>query len=126
MRAFGSREELKALLQMEPVEADVTTHEAQLIDKIFDLGDTTVREVMVPLVEVAMLPDTATPREAIAFVRDRGFSRIPIYRQRETNIVGVVGARNLLSRAAWVGIGDDRQRPPHHAPEPMRVDLPLR
>ena len=64
MRAFVSREELKALLQLEPGEADVTTIEAQLIDKIFDLGDTTVREVMVPLVEVAMLPESATPRVA--------------------------------------------------------------
>src|SRR5882724_7565749 len=84
MRAFVSREELKALLQMEPDEADVTTHEAQLIDKIFDLGDTTVREIMVPLVEVAMLPDTAAPRDAIAAMLERGFSRIPIYRQPET------------------------------------------
>jgi CBS domain containing-hemolysin-like protein len=57
LRAFVSREELKALLQLEPGEADVTTQEAEMIDKIFDLGDTTVREVMVPLVEVAMLPD---------------------------------------------------------------------
>ncbi|PYN83661.1 MAG: hypothetical protein DMD96_01215 [Candidatus Rokuibacteriota bacterium] len=126
MRAFVSREELKALLQMEPGEADVTTHEAQLIDKIFDLGDTTVREVMVPLVEVAMLPDTATPREAIAFVRDRGFSRIPIYRQRETNIVGVVGAKDLLSRGASVGIVDALKRPPYYVPETKRIDDLLR
>src|SRR5256886_17172608 len=45
--AFVSREELKALLQLEPGEAEVTTQEAELIDNIFDLGDTTVREVMV-------------------------------------------------------------------------------
>jgi len=88
MRAFVSREELKALLQLEPGEADVTTIEAQLIDKIFDLGDTTVREVMVPLVEVAMLSDTATPRDAVAFIMDRGFSRVPIFRQRETTSWG--------------------------------------
>src|SRR3989442_994078 len=49
-RAFVSREELKALLQLEPGEAEVTTQEAELIDNIFDLGDTVVREVMVPLV----------------------------------------------------------------------------
>jgi putative hemolysin len=60
-RHFVSREELKALLQMEPGEADVTTQEAEMIDKIFDLGDTTVREVMVPLVDLVMLADTATP-----------------------------------------------------------------
>ncbi|HYS16079.1 MAG TPA: hemolysin family protein [Candidatus Binatia bacterium] len=126
MRAFVSREELKALLQLEPGEADVTTHEAQLIDKIFDLGDTTVREVMVPLVEAAMLPDTATPREAIAFVLGRGFSRIPVYRQRETNIVGVVGAKDLLSRGAAVRTLDELIRPPYYVPETKRIDDLLR
>ena len=126
MRAFVSREELKALLQLEPGEADVTTIEAQLIDKIFDLGDTTVREVMVPLVEVAMLPDTATPRDAVAFIMDRGFSRVPIYRQRETNVVGVVGAKDILSRGAAVRTLDELKRPPYYVPETKRIDDLLR
>jgi CBS domain containing-hemolysin-like protein len=126
MRAFVSREELKALLQLEPGEADVTTIEAQLIDKIFDLGDTTVREVMVPLVEVAMLPDTATPRDAVAFVMDRGFSRVPIYRQRETNVVGVIGAKDILSRGAAVRTLDELKRPPYYVPETKRIDDLLR
>lgn len=126
MRAFVSREELKALLQLEPGEADVTTIEAQLIDKIFDLGDTTVREVMVPLVEVAMLPDTATSRDAVAFIMDRGFSRVPIFRQRETNIVGVVGAKDILSRGAAVRALDELKRPPYYVPETKRIDDLLR
>jgi len=126
MRAFVSREELKALLQLEPGEADVTTIEAQLIDKIFDLGDTTVREIMVPLVEVAMLPDTATPREAVAFVMDRGFSRVPIFRQRETNVVGVVGAKDILSRGAAVRSLDELKRSPYYVPETKRIDDLLR
>jgi magnesium and cobalt exporter, CNNM family len=126
MRAFVSREELKALLQLEPGEADVTTIEAQLIDKIFDLGDTTVREIMVPLVEVAMLPETATPREAVAFVLERGFSRVPIYRQRETNIVGVVGAKDILSRGASVRTLEELKRPPYYVPENKRIDDLLR
>jgi magnesium and cobalt exporter, CNNM family len=126
MRAFVSREELKALLQLEPGEADVTTIEAQLIDKIFDLGDTTVREVMVPLVEVAMLSDAATPRDAVAFIMDRGFSRVPIFRQRETNIVGVVGAKDILSRGAAVRTLDELKRPPYYVPETKRIDDLLR
>jgi putative hemolysin len=126
MRAFVSREELKALLQMEPGEADVTTTEAAMIDKIFDLGDTTVREIMVPLVEVVMLPGSVTPRDAITAVMERGFSRIPIYRQRETNIVGVVGVKDLLSRGASVRTLDEAMRPPYYVPETKRIDDLLR
>jgi len=125
-RAFVSREELKALLQLEPGEADVTTQEAEMIDKIFDLGDTTVREVMVPLVEVTMLPDTATPQEAIAVIHQRGFSRIPVYRQRQTDIVGVVAAMDLLSRGAQAASLDELKRVPYYVPETKRIDDLLR
>ena len=125
-RAFVSREELKALLQLEPGEAEVTTQEAELIDNIFDLGDTVVREVMVPLVEVTTLPDTASPQDAIRLIQERGFSRIPVYRQRETSIVGVVAAMDLLSRGAEVATLDELKRPPYYVPETKRIDDLLR
>jgi CBS domain containing-hemolysin-like protein len=125
-RHFVSREELKALLAMEPGEADVTTAEAEMIDKIFDLGDTTVREVMVPLVDLVMLPETATPLEAIAAVQRRGFSRIPIYRGRETDVVGIVTAMDLLSRGAEAAGVAELMRQPYYVPETKRIDDLLR
>jgi putative hemolysin len=125
-RRVVSREELKALLQAEPGEADVTSREARMIDRIFDLGTTTVREVMVPLVDVAMLPETASPAEAIALVRQRGFSRIPIYRQRETDVVGVVAAMDLFSRGAGVAAVGELMRPPYYVPDTKRIDDLLR
>jgi putative hemolysin len=126
VRQFVSREELKALLQLEPGEADVTTQEAELIDKIFGFGDRIVREIMVPLVEVAMLPATATPAEAIGLVHQRGFSRIPVFAQRETDIVGVVAAMDLLSRGAGAGSLAELARPPFFVPETKRIDDLLR
>jgi putative hemolysin len=125
-RHFVSREELKALLAMEPDEADVTTVEAEMIDKIFDLGDTTVREVMVPLVEVVMLPETATPADAIAVISQRGFSRIPIYARRETDIVGVVAAMDLLRHGAEASSLAELRRPAAYVPETKRIDDLLR
>jgi len=125
-RHVVSREELKALLQMEPGEAEVTTQEAEMIDKIFDLGDTTVREVMVPLVEVVMLPEHASPADAIALVEGRGFSRLPIYRERATNIVGVITAMDLLRRGADASTVAEFIRPPQFVPETTRCDDLLR
>ncbi len=125
-RQLASREELKALLRLEPGEADVTRQEAEMIGGIFGLGDTTVREIMRPLVDVVMLPDTATPRDAIALIRERGFSRLPIYRQRETNVVGVVAAMDLLRRGAEARRLDELMRQPYYVPETKRIDDLLR
>jgi putative hemolysin len=125
-RQFVSREELKALLQLEPGEVSVSTQEAEMIDKIFDLGDTTVREIMVPLVDAVMLPDTATAAEAIALVRQRGFSRIPIFSQRETNVIGMVTAMDLLRRGGQVRAVPELMRQPTFVPETKRIDDLLR
>jgi len=125
-RQFVSREELKALLQLEPGEAAVSTQEAEMIDKIFDLGDTTVREVMVPLVDVVMLPDTGAVSDAIALIRQRGFSRLPVFSQRETNVVGVVTSMDLLRRGAQARSLAEIMRPPTFVPETKRIDDLLR
>ena len=125
-RQFVSREELKALLALEPGEASVSTQEAEMIDKIFDLGDTTVREVMVPLVDVVMLPDTASSRDAIALIQQRGFSRLPIHAARETDVIGVVTAMDLLNRGAQVRTVTELMRQPTFVPETKRIDDLLR
>jgi len=85
-----------------------------------------VREIMVPLVEVAMLPDTTTPDDAIALIQRRGFSRIPIYAQGETNIVGVVGAKDILARGGEPITLAQLMRPPVYVPETKRIDDLLR
>lgn len=125
-RQFVSREELKLLLQLEPEEADVTSSEAEMIDKIFELGDTAVREIMVPLVDVAVLPDTARPDEAVRLIQERGFSRIPVYTDRVINIVGVVTAMDLLRRGADTPELKTLMRSATYVPETKRIDDLLR
>ena len=121
-RQFVSREELKLLLQLEPTEADVTSTEAEMIDKIFDLGETAVREIMVPLVDVAALPENATPDDAVRLIQERGFSRLPVYADRELNIVGVVTTMDLLRRGAETRDLKTLMRPATYAPETKRIE----
>ena len=125
-RQFVSREELKVLLQLEPEEADVTVIEAEMIDKIFDLGEKTVREIMVPLVDVVALPGSAPPDDAVRVIAERGFSRIPVYTDRAFNLVGAVTAMDLLRRGAAAQDLRTLMRPAHYVPESKRIDDLLR
>jgi len=93
-----------------------------MIDKIFELGDTAVREIMVPFVDVAALPEDATPDDAIRLIQERGFSRIPVYADRELNMVGVVTAMDLLRRGAEASDLKSLMRPATYAPETKRID----
>jgi magnesium and cobalt exporter, CNNM family len=82
--------------------------------------------VMVPLVDVVMLPADAGSRDAIALIQQRGFSRIPIYGARETDVVGVVTAMDLLNRGAQVRTVTELVRQPNFVPETKRIDDLLR
>lgn len=121
-RQFVSREELKLLLQMEPEESDVTTQEAEMIDKIFGLGETAAREIMVPMVDVAAIPEDASPQEAIDLIGSRGFSRLPVFRERAFDVVGVVTAMDLLRSGAGASTVGAIMRPPFFVPETKRID----
>ena len=83
-----------------------------MIDKIFDLGETTVREVMVPLVDVVALPDDRQlRRRGRADPGARLLAASRLSPTAMTNIVGVVTAMDLLSRGAQVRTATDADAP---------------
>src|SRR3990172_6360229 len=94
---YITREELKFLVQEDRHQADLDTGERRMIHKIIDFGETTVQEVMIPLIEVVAVPASATVAEAVAVVSEHQFSRIPVFEERIDQIVGIVHAFDLLS-----------------------------
>jgi CBS domain containing-hemolysin-like protein len=128
-RAFVTREELAALIEAEdeaPGKAEITEDERTMISNLLEMSDRTVLDIMVPLSEVTALPEDATLGEAALEVADKQHTRIPIYRSRVDDIVGVLHAFDLLR------IGPDAKkepvasvaRPPTFVPESKRaVDL---
>ncbi len=124
--AFVSREDLRLLLELEDHESEVKEEEREMIGKIFDLGETTVREAMVPLVDVIAIPEEATVEEAIAKIQERGFSRLPVYQERIDQVVGVLTAMDLLRRGPEETTIKALIRPAHYVPETKRVDDLLR
>jgi putative hemolysin len=125
---FVSRDDLRLLFLVEPAGAtDVKEEEREMIDGIFDLGETTVREIMVPLVDVVAVDEEATVEEVIARIRETGHSRLPVYRERIDHVIGIVTALDVLHRGA-TGEKTIRGllRPAHYVPETKRIDDLLR
>jgi len=71
--------------------------ENQMIERVFRFGGVPVKRIMVPLRDVCAA-DIKTPlRELMDLVQKTGFSKIPIYRERRENIIGVVTVNQLLT-----------------------------
>ncbi|SMC02489.1 Hemolysin, contains CBS domains [Sulfobacillus thermosulfidooxidans DSM 9293] len=134
IRLFGARaqggrllteEEIRSMVEVGEEEGLLEADERQMIQGIFDLGETVAREVMVPRIDVNALPDTAPLREAWDAVIHWGHSRLPVFRKTIDDVVGVIYARDILAylkeRDPQTPIGE-LARPVLYIPETKKVD----
>ncbi len=91
-----TEEEIKTLVDAGEEEGVIQEEEKEMIYSIFELGDTLVREVMVPRIDVVALEVTTPMLEALDAVMEAGHSRIPVYVETIDNIAGVLYAKDLL------------------------------
>lgn len=101
---FATELELRELLDLAEQRGDVEHGERDMIHSVFELGDTMVREVMVPRTDVVWIEADKTVSQALTLALRSGFSRIPVVGEDVDDIVGVVYlkdvARTLHDRSA--------------------------
>ena len=107
-RAFITRDELALLIESEPDtdKPGISADEREMIANVFELSEYTVEDLMVPLSEVTALPDDTTLAEAAVEVNDKQHSRMPVYRSRVDDVVGIVHAFDILAAGT-----DKKQQP---------------
>ena len=77
-------------------EADVTRDERDLLLGIFDFGETTAEEVMVPRVDIIGIEKETPWSEVVDRVRSAQHSRVPVFEETADEIIGVLYAKDLL------------------------------
>ncbi len=104
-KAFVTRDELALLIESEPVgdKPEISADEREMIANVFELSEYKVSELMVPLSEVTALEETAPIAEAAVEIADKQHSRMPIYRSRVDDVVGVVHVFDILQAATGKG-----------------------
>jgi CBS domain containing-hemolysin-like protein len=75
---------------------DIEPAEKAMIRRIFRFSETTVDQVMVPLIDVAAVEHNATCRETVSLARESAHVRLPVYEGRVDRIVGLLNALELL------------------------------
>jgi magnesium and cobalt transporter len=108
--------------------AERDAEKREMIQGVQELGETTVKEVMVPRIDTVFLPLDSPRDELLEKVVSCGHSRIPIYSDGIDSVVGVLYAKDLLR--ALVKGGDfalaDLARKPFFVPESKRIDSLLK
>lgn len=91
-----SQEELKALVEVADKEGYLEAEEREMIHSIFEFGETQVREIMVPRMDMVCAEVGATMGELVQLITRHGHTRIPLYEGSVDNIRGIIHAKDLL------------------------------
>ena len=95
---FASEAELRALVDLAEKDSLIEDEERRMVHSVFELGDTIVREVMVPRTDLVMIERFKTVRQALTLALRSGFSRIPVVGENEDDVVGIVYLKDLVRR----------------------------
>ena len=117
-----SRDQIIQVLSLDSQTIELDATERTMIHKIFNFGEITVEQCMVPLVQLIAIRDDSTLAEAHQLAVDTGFSRFPIFHERMHNIIGVLNTFDLLNESIDDSPLTHLIRPAHYIPSNKKID----
>lgn len=106
-----SPEELEILVRQSRVHGMLGRQPMKMIERVFDLSRTTVREVMTPRTEIISIGEHQTFADLLNVFQEASHARFPVYRERPENIIGYVAIRDVLKALS---------QDPHALEKPIR------
>ena len=118
-------EELRMLIEASERGGVIEAEQGELLSKVFSLGDTTVREVMIPRTEMLCVSVESTLSDVAHLFSARAYSRLPVYEGTPDRIVGVLHIKDLvpaLLAPTRVPLIRQLMREPFFVPDTQRAD----
>ncbi|MDD1653394.1 MAG: hemolysin family protein [Methanomicrobiales archaeon] len=120
-----TEDEIRGWIDLGTEEGTIEEEEQEMLYNVLAFGDTTAREVMTPRLDVVMVEDTATIREAARIFEEMGFSRLPVFHDQKDNVTGLLNVKDVFP-AVLAGRKDESIRDlatePYFVPESKKID----
>jgi CBS domain containing-hemolysin-like protein len=124
---FASEIELREIVDLAQARGVVAAGERRMIQSVFELGDTTAREIMVPRPEMVWIEAEKTAAQAISLAARSGHSRIPVIGEDLDDVLGIVYLKDLVpysDQARQVPVAEV-MRPAVFVPDSKPIDALL-
>jgi len=95
-KIFDSEEELIMLAELGEEQGTIHEEESEMIQSIFEFNDKTVHGIMTPRVDSIMINSDSSIDVAMDLIKEKKFSKIPIFKDTSDNIRGILYAKDLL------------------------------
>jgi CBS domain containing-hemolysin-like protein len=128
---FSTETELRELVDIAEASALIEAGERRMIHSVFELGDTTVREVMVPRNDVVFVERHKNLRQTMSLFLRSGFSRVPVIEENLDHVVGIAYLKDIVRRdfeapdVEFTQRIDSVMRPAYWVPESKPIDALL-
>lgn len=90
-------DEIKALIRIGEEEGSRHKDKYKMLSKVFEFSNTIVKTVMVPKDKIISIDISANIEDILEKVLESGYSRVPVYKDRQENIIGVINMKDLLN-----------------------------
>ena len=88
---------ITSLIDIGEDSGSVKRSESQLIDNFLKLEEIPLSKILTPEPDLLILNSNVSSNEALRLIKERGFSRIPVYQGDSDNIIGVLYSKDLLN-----------------------------
>jgi CBS domain containing-hemolysin-like protein len=130
--AFFSEQEFRELVDRASESDMIEDTEAEMIQSVFDFGDTLVRAVMVPRTDILSIDAGSSLRRAMSLFLRSGYSRIPVIGDNTDQILGIIYLKDVAATLHELGpddvppLVDELAREVRYVPESKPVSDLLR
>lgn len=124
----SSEQEIKFLISHIKEIGLMESEKTEMLENVFELGETVVKEVMVPATDIVSINITATIKDSLELFNKHKFTRLPVYEKTRENIIGMVYMKDVFIVLAKNEMRPlkDLVRPILFIPDSMKVSQLLR
>jgi CBS domain containing-hemolysin-like protein len=94
----SNEEELRDVVDQASAKGFVEESEREMIQSVFELGETLVRELMVPRTEIVWIEGNKNLRQGLSLALRSGYTRIPVIKENLDNVIGIAYVKDLAKR----------------------------
>ena len=91
-----TEEDIRSIVDVSHEDGVIEQEEKEMINNVFDFGDATAKDIMVPKVDMSFLDVNASYGQTMDVYRECRYTRYPVYEESTDNVIGMLNVKDLL------------------------------
>ena len=91
-----TEEDIRTIVDVSHEDGVIEPEERDMINNVFDFGDATAKDIMVPKVDMSFMNVNYTYQEVIDLYSENKYTRYPVYEDSTDNVIGMINVKDLL------------------------------